>query len=319
MAKKTKMVYSQSEIGAGTRGASLGVDALVTIARSRKDKYFDEREMVKVENINDSLLLKNKDNNAKYINHYQKTFNTITKTVKKTLNKKADQKLFILSGDHSNAAGFITGIKQSYPKRKLGIVWIDAHADLHTPHTTPSGNIHGMPLSIVTDYRSPKVDKRNLSDTTLKIWADLNKHKTKAPLPKVVFIALRDTESDENEVIRYNKIPIITVEELNRPDGLTNCIEKVKTSLADCDDIYISFDVDSMDGEKVSDGTGTPVPNGLLLEQSKELVQTLFDEIENIKYFEITEINPLLDTKGNSMAEAAYQIMDIALKNLDKK
>ena len=124
----------------------------------------------------------------------------------------------------------------------------------------------------------------------------------------LVYFGLRDYESAEAQIIEKEGIKSYKVEEV-RFRGLQICVEEALQKLAACDLIYISFDVDSMDCDHVSSGTGTPVPIGFFPD---EIIQ-LFDALQNSKKLicvEFTEVNPLLDNKGNLMAETAFQVLD---------
>lgn len=314
----TTFIEVPSEIGAGTRGASLGINALKAISQKRKDAVFTDRITVCIPQVNHILFKESDTPWALNIEHYHKIFEAERQQIAKAL--ETEEHLLILSGDHANAAGILAGIRQNNKNngdKKLGIVWIDAHGDLHSPYTSPTGNMHGMPLALVLGCEKEELKKNKPSEKTIKLWNDMRSHFQK-PNPKTVFIALRDTEPQEDTLIEQEQLPVFTVDDLKNK-GIKQNVLKIKEYLADCDEVYVSFDVDSMDSETVSDGTGTPVPNGLSLEQAKTLVTDLFAEIPQIKYFEITEINPLLDSNRNSMAEAAYEVLEIALGCLDKK
>ncbi|MEP7255817.1 MAG: arginase, partial [Ferruginibacter sp.] len=214
----------------------------------------------------------------------------------------------VISGDHSNAGGTIAGIKMAKPKSKLGVIWIDAHADLHTPYTTPSGNMHGMPLavSIAEDNKESMVHE--LDEKTAKQWEQLKSlgkiHQKVLP-EDVVFISLRDFEKEEKHLIDKHGMKVITTSEVRR-NGAENVCRKVLRYLSDCTDIYVSFDVDSLDSS-ISRGTGTPVSNGLKEREVEDLISK-FMQNRKICCFEITEVNPTLD-KENLMAEIAFNIL----------
>ena len=194
------------------------------------------------------------------------------------------------------------------PKCKLGLIWIDAHADLHTPYTTPTGNIHGMPLaaSIAEDNIECKV--HDLDDQTAKQWEqmkNMGKISQKVLPEDVVFISLRDYEKEEKHLIDKHGMKVITTSEVRRT-GAENVCRKALRHLSDCTDIYISFDVDSLDSS-ISKGTGTPVSNGLREREVEDLISK-FMQNRKICCFEITEVNPTLD-KENLMAEIAFNIL----------
>jgi arginase len=209
---------------------------------------------------------------------------------------------------HSNAGGTIAGIKMAKPRGKLGVIWIDAHADLHTPYTTPSGNMHGMPLAtaIAEDNLDCKV--HDLDEKTTKFWNQLKsigKISQKVLPEDVVFISLRDFEKEEKYLIEKYGIKVISTSEIRR-NGAENVSRKVLRYLSDCTDIYVSFDVDSLDST-ISKGTGTPVSNGLKEREAEDLISK-FMQNRKVCCFEITEVNPTLD-KENLMAEIAFNIL----------
>jgi arginase len=214
----------------------------------------------------------------------------------------------VLSGDHSTAGATIAGIKMAKPKSKLGVIWIDAHADLHTPYTTPSGNMHGMPLASAIAEDNEENAVHEIDAETKRAW-DALKHIGKiAPkvLPEdIVFISLRDYEREERGLIEKYGMKVITTNEVRRK-GPENIVRSVIRYLSDCTDIYVSFDVDSLDSS-ISKGTGTPVHNGLKEREAEDLISK-FMQNRKICCFEITEVNPTLD-KENLMAEIAFNIL----------
>jgi arginase len=214
----------------------------------------------------------------------------------------------VISGDHSTAGGTIAGIKMAKPKSKLGVIWIDAHADLHTPYTTPSGNMHGMPLAASIGEDNKESSVHDLDEKTAKQWdqlKSLGKIHPKVLPEDVVFISLRDFEREEKHLIEKHDMKVITTSEVRRT-GAENVSRKVLRYLSDCTDIYVSFDVDSLDSS-ISKGTGTPVSNGLKEREVEDLISK-FMQNRKICCFEITEVNPTLD-KENLMAEIAFNIL----------
>jgi arginase len=213
-----------------------------------------------------------------------------------------------MSGDHSNAIGTIAGIKMAKPKCKLGVIWIDAHADLHTPYTTPSGNVHGMPLAASIAEDNKEFKAHDLDKKTEGLWNQLKNIGSNGPKidpEDIVFISLRDLEREEKKIIDKYKIKVITTSEL-RKKGVEITVRSVMRYLLDCSDIYVSFDVDCLDNS-ISRGTGTPVSNGLREREAEDLVSKLMQN-RKICCLEITEVNPTLD-KENLMSEIAFNIL----------
>jgi len=304
--KNIKLIEIPSEIGAGTRGASLGIAAIKIAALDFMSNFFVHFPSEKLEEENKLLY---EPIQSPYAKRMQGVL-TVSERISKAVADSIKTHFFpvVLSGDHSNAAGTIAGIKMAKPKCKLGVIWIDAHADLHTPYTTPSGNIHGMPMSASIGEDNMEMKVHDLDEKTAKQWEQLKNMGKSGPkvLPEdVVFISLRDFEKEEKHLIDKHGMKVITTAEVRR-NGAENVCRKVIRYLSDCTDIYISFDVDSLDSS-ISKGTGTPVGNGLKEREVEDLISK-FMQNRKICCFEITEVNPTLD-KENLMAEIAFNIL----------
>jgi arginase len=143
--KNIKLIEVPSEIGAGTRGASLGIEALKIAALDFMSNFFIHFPSEKIPTENKLLYEPIESPYAKRIKGIASIFDKVSKAVAETV--KGNFFPVVLSGDHSVSGATIAGLKMAKPKSKLGVIWIDAHADLHTPYTTPSGNMHGMPLA----------------------------------------------------------------------------------------------------------------------------------------------------------------------------
>ncbi|MEO5943239.1 MAG: arginase [Ferruginibacter sp.] len=304
--KNIKLIEIPSEIGAGTRGASLGIDAIKIAALDFMSNFFVHFPSEKIETLNNMLFEPIQSPYAKRINGVLTMYERISKAVSESM--KNNFFPVILSGDHSSAGGTIAGIKMAKPKSKLGVIWIDAHADLHTPYTTPSGNMHGMPLAIAIAEDNEENKVHDLDEKTTKYWEQLKKlgKNDRNVLPEdVVFISLRDYEKEEKSLIEKHGMKVITTSEVRR-NGAESVSRKALRHLSDCTDIYVSFDVDSLDSA-ISKGTGTPVSNGLKEREAEDLISK-FMQNRKVCCFEITEVNPTLD-KENLMAEIAFNIL----------
>ena len=304
--KNIKLIEVPSEIGAGTRGASLGVEAIKIAALDFMSNFFVHFPSEKIEAENKLLFEPIQSPYAKRIQGVLTMYERVSKAVCDSM--KAHFFPVVISGDHSSSGGTIAGIKMAKPKSKLGVIWIDAHADLHTPYTTPSGNMHGMPLSVSIADDNADCKVHDLDEKTAKIWDQMKKlgKINQKVLPEdVVFISLRDYEKEEKFLIEKHGMKVITTSEVRR-NGAENVCRKVLRYLGDCTDIYVSFDVDSLDSS-ISRGTGTPVSNGLREREAEDLISK-FMQNRKICCFEIAEVNPTLD-KENLMAEIAFNIL----------
>ena len=304
--KNIKLIEIPSEIGAGTRGASLGIEAIKIAALDFMSNFFIHFPSEKIQPENKLLYEPIESPYAKRIKGIAAIYEKISKAVSDAI--KNNFFPVVLSGDHSTAGATIAGIKLAKPKSRLGVIWIDAHADLHTPFTTPSGNIHGMPMAVSINENNEDCAVHEIDEVTLKYWNFLKNIGKTAPkvLPEdVVFISLRDFEKEERYLIEKYDMKVVTTKEV-RNKGAENVVRAVLRYLADCTDIYISFDVDSLDSS-ISKGTGTPVGNGLKEREAEDLISK-FMQNRKVCCFEITEVNPTLD-KENLMAEIAFNIL----------
>lgn len=304
--RNIKIIEVRSEIGAGTRGASLGIDAIKIAALDFMSNLFVNFSSDIIENENRLLYEPIASPYAKRIQGIYTMYDRVSKAVCDTV--KSGLFPIVLAGDHSTAGATIAGLKMARPKRRLGVVWIDAHADIHTPFTTPSGNMHGMPLAISMADDNTDNQVHNPDPQTLEYWnklKNIGKIAPKIGAEDLVYIALRDLEKEEDALIKKGNIKVIPVAEIRRK-GVENVVRQTFLHLSNCDDIYVSFDVDSLDSS-ISRGTGTPVSNGLREREAEDLVAS-FMQHHKICCFEIAEVNPTLD-KENMMAEIAFNIL----------
>jgi arginase len=304
--RNIKIIEVGSEIGAGTRGASLGIDAIKIAALDFMSSFFVNFPSEVVETENRLLYEPVASPYAKRIQGLCTMYERVSKAVSETL--KSGLFPLVLAGDHSTSGGTIAGIKMAKPKHRLGVIWIDAHADIHTPYTTPSGNMHGMPLATALAIDNLENQVHSPDTKTIELWNKLKgigKIQPKILPEDIVFIALRDFEKEEDYLIRKHNIKVIPVQEVRRK-GVENVVRQTMLHLNNCDDIYVSFDVDSLDSS-ISRGTGTPVSNGLREREAEDLMAS-FVQNHKICCLELAEVNPTLD-KENLMAEIAFNIL----------
>lgn len=311
--KELKIIEVKSEIGAGTRGASLGVEAIKIASLDLNSDFFKQYESVEVENVNELLFDGAKHSYAKFIDGVMIMEERVCLEVYETIWEENFP--LIIAGDHCTAYGTIAGIKKADPKIRLGVIWIDAHADIHTPFTTPSGNMHGMALSMACGIDNLECKVNDPRGETLEYWEQIKN--VGIPGPKVypediVYIGVRDLEKPENYLINKYNINFIETEDIKKL-GSVKVAENALQMLDHCDLIYVSFDVDTLDS-RISTGTGTPVPNGLTVDEAKILNSELAKN-PKVCAWEIVEVNPTLDTE-NRMAESAFEILEATAKSI---
>jgi arginase len=316
---KIKLIEVSSDLGGRVAGASLGADAIrIASYKNKNDFNFFSR----FENeLNEKIIAPNSTFHSEIIYPFARRIEKIIPIYENVCNSvvnslKLSDFTIVISGDHSTAGGTISGMKRAYPNKRIGVVWIDAHADVHTPYTSDTGNMHGMPLATAINDNNIECRYNELDSETANMWEKLKSiggTKDKVNMSDVVYVAIRDYENAETSLIeKYNSKVFHTID--LRQLGAKNTAHKIIKHLEHCDIIYISFDVDSMD-PSVSVGTGTPFENGIFAYETKELLQTLIT-FDSVKCLEISEVNPTLDTE-NKMAMTAFNILKSVCKTLD--
>ncbi len=310
-----RIIKNRSDIGAGTRGSDLGIDAIEIAAINQGNNYFDRFPYTDVKTHNESIYNKVRNSWAKRIGFVVEQCGRVSDAVKSTINEGFFP--IVLSGDHSSALGTISGIKSANPEKRLGVIWIDAHADLHSPYTSPSGNVHGMPLAAALGVDNLDFEINNVSEESKGDWITMKNigvAGAKIAPEDLVYFGVRDTEDPENQLISELNIRNYMVHEL-RYRGSEKCIQEAIQSLSKCEMIYISFDVDSLDCDLISKGTGTPVSRGFDQYEVMEIIKA-FIQTKKVACIELVEVNPLLDYKGNKMAATAFEVLDDFTNNL---
>ncbi|MEG1649103.1 MAG: arginase [Rikenellaceae bacterium] len=237
--------------------------------------------------------------NMKYHDEIVEVNNNLAEIVYSTVKSGAFP--LVVGGDHSVGLGSVSGVKQAF--ENLGIIWIDAHGDLNTAQTTPSGNIHGMILSALMGIGD---------EALVNLYSKGNKVK-----PENVFlIGTRSLDTGEKELVRktlINHIPMVKLRKLT----IENVIQQIHDTfiLNKVENVHLSIDIDSIDPE-VAPGTGTKVKNGFTKEEFLELVGSVVD-MGFVRSVDIVEFNPLLDT-DNITAKLCIEIIDLITKRLNK-
>jgi arginase len=233
------------------------------------------------------------DPRLKYLPEIVEMSTVLAERVKRSLDD--EEFPLILGGDHSMGIGSLAGIGAHCKEREktLGVIWIDAHADMNTAETTPSGNIHGMPVAVAMGIghpsltnilgQFPKLDPRNLA-----------------------IIGLRSIDNGERALIKELGVAAYTMHDIDRL-GMYEVASRVLEDMhRSVDHLHISFDVDGVD-PSVAPGVGTPVPGGLSYRET-HLFMEMISQIEAYASLEVAEVNPVLDVR-NATAEFAADVI----------
>lgn len=197
----------------------------------------------------------------------------------------------VFGGDHSIAIGSLAGIAKHY--EQLGVIWYDAHGDLNTKETSPSGNIHGMPLAVSLGFGH-------------ELLTSIAGYSPKVKPENIVIIGARSLDPGERELIREKGIQVYTMHEVDRL-GMSNVIEKAVAYLSPrTDGVHVSVDLDGLDPSEAP-GVGTPVIGGMTYRES-HLAMEMLAEAGIITSAEFVEVNPILDEK-NKTATLAVGLM----------
>lgn len=282
------------DLGADRRGVDMGPSALRIAGLQSKLEALGYN-VIDNGDIKIEIMERQKIRNPKlkYLDEIIKTSKMLADKVEKVL-EKGDFPL-CLGGDHSMAIGTISGIADYCRKKKLklGVIWIDAHSDMNTDETSPSGNIHGMPLASLLGLGCDELV--NFLDFSPKILPE-----------NCALIGIRSVDEAERNNIKKLKVPIYTMTDIDKL-GIHRIIAKVLKQFREkVDHIHISFDVDSVD-PSVAPGVGTPVAGGLSYREAHLLMETIA-ECGCMSSLEIAEVNPILDHKNQSAVFVAELI-----------
>lgn len=205
----------------------------------------------------------------------------------------------VLGGDHSIAVGTITGIASVHRDRgeKLGVIWFDAHGDMNTPETSPSGNIHGMPLASVLGYGVDSLTQ--LGGFSPKVTPD-----------HCVLVGIRSLDPWERDIVKKSGIHVFTMKEVDQL-GMAKVTERaIDIASKGTSGIHLSFDLDGLDPD-VAPGVGTPVPGGINYREAHLMMEMLADT-QKLVGMEMVELNAVLDNR-NGTAEIAVGLIASAL------
>lgn len=201
----------------------------------------------------------------------------------------------VLGGDHSIAIGSVAGVAEYYRAKdsKIGVIWVDAHADMNTPESSPSGNIHGMPLATLLGIGAPSL-------------VELGGFAPKLDKAHVCLIGIRNLDENEKAIVRESGIHAYTMREIDERGMLAVIREAIVHASNGTAGFHLSFDIDGMD-PSAAPGVGTPVKGGINWREAQLLAETIADSGKMVS-MEVTEVNPILDIRNQS-GEVAVDVV----------
>ncbi|MBS4201643.1 arginase [Bacillus sp. FJAT-49732] len=288
--KKISILGVPMDLGQTRRGVDMGPSAIRYAGVLNRLKKLD----YDVEDIGDIVV---KVDNLEEDNHTTlknlKAIARISEEIAHSIQTIIENKRFplLFGGDHSIAIGTIAGISKFY--ENLGVIWFDAHGDLNTEETSPSGNIHGMPLAASMGFGHPAL-------------TGIRGYNPKVNPENVVIIGARDLDKGERELIKSKNIKVFTMHEIDRL-GMTRVMEEsIHLLKKRTDGVHLSVDLDALDPHDAP-GVGTPVLGGISYRES-HLAMEMLEETKLITSAEFVEVNPILDER-NKTAEVAVALM----------
>jgi len=292
------IIGAPMDLGAGRRGVDMGPSAIrVANIHSRIASLgYDVEDLgnVAVEQAETSPAGPER---ARYLAQIAETCLRLAERVEQAA---ADGKVpLVLGGDHSIAAGSVSGISNHFHKRgeKIGLIWVDAHADMNTPQTSPSGNVHGMPLACLIG-RGPEQ------------LTDLFGYAPKVDPANVAIVGLRAVDDLEAPHVKNSGVRAFTMRDIDEK-GLSRVIADAIAIASDgTAGIHLSFDMDSVDPDEAP-GVGTPVRGGITYREA-HLAMELVSDTARLVSLEVVEVNPVLDV-ANRTADLAVELMMSAL------
>jgi len=230
--------------------------------------------------------------NAKYLKEITATCTKHAELVLKTL--ETGKVPLSLGGDHSMAAGTVAGVAEFYRRQnqRIGLIWIDAHTDINTPDSSPSGNVHGMPLAAVTGLGPPEL--ANIFDFSPKVRPE-----------NCVLVGVRDIDAIEKQNVHRAGIEVLTMRDIDERGMRTVMEEALRMAGRGTAGYHVSLDMDWIDPEDAP-GVGTPVRGGATYREAHLAMEIIADHGRMLS-FEIVEVNPVID-EHNRTADLAVEL-----------
>jgi arginase len=301
MAQKIRIIGVPMDLGASRRGVDMGPSALRVAGLQGRIKHLGHQ----VEDVGNISVRQPEEmpvgeKRAKYVEEIADACKDLGAAVQKSLEE--GYLPLVLGGDHSIAAGSISGVAAHFhkDKKQIGCIWLDAHSDMNTPETSPSGNVHGMPLACIMGYGVPEL-------------YDLYDYKPKIEPQNVVLVGVRDLDTAEKKFIKKLGVRVFTMRDIDERGMREVMADALKYAMDDTDGIAVSLDMDFVDPSDAP-GVGTPVRGGVTYREAHLAMEMIADS-EAMASLEIVEINPVIDEHNRT----ALLGVELVLSSLGKK
>ena len=301
MAQKVRIIGVPMDLGQSRRGVDMGPSALRGAGLQTSIKKLG----LQVEDIG-NLSVKQPEEmpigekRAKYLQEIAETCGDVAAAAEKALNEGFLP--LVLGGDHSIAAGVAAGVASYFRKEKkqIGYLWLDAHGDMNTPESSPSGNVHGMPLAAIMGYGATEL-------------VDLLGFKPKAEPGNIVIVGARDMDAQERKIVKKSGIHVFTMRDIDERGMREVMSDALKYAMDDTAGVAVSLDMDFVDPSDAP-GVGTPVRGGVTYREA-HLAMEMIADTESMVSLEVVEINPILDEHNRT----ALLGVELVLSGLGQK
>jgi len=289
------------DLGASRRGVDMGPSALRVGGLAQQLKSMGHQ----VEDIGNVLVKQPEEQHygekrAKYMAEIVETAKGVAQIVEKTLE---DGLLpLVMGGDHSVAIGTIGGVSSFFRKKekRIGLLWLDAHADMNTPESSPSGNIHGMPLAAIAGYGPDELTQITGPRPMV------NPH-------NICIVGVRDIDAKERKIIKESGVHAFTMRDLDERGMREVMAEAIRFASDETDGIAVSLDLDFVDPADAP-GVGTPVRGGVTYREA-HLAMEMIADTKSVVSLEVVEVNPVIDQHN----QTALLSIELVLSGLGKK
>ena len=301
MAQKVRIIGVPMDLGQSRRGVDMGPSAMRGAGLQSSLKKLG----LQVEDIG-NLSVKQPEEmpigekRAKYLQEIAETCGDVAAAAEKSLGEGFLP--LVLGGDHSIAAGVAAGVANYFrkDKKQIGYLWLDAHGDMNTPESSPSGNVHGMPLAAIMGYGAPEL-------------VDLLGFKPKAEPGNIVIVGARDLDAQERKIVKKSGIHVFTMRDIDERGMREVMSDALKYAMDDTAGIAVSLDMDFVDPADAP-GVGTPVRGGVTYREA-HLAMEMIADTESMVSLEVVEINPILDEHNRT----ALLGVELVLSGLGQK
>jgi arginase len=301
MAEKIRIIGVPMDLGQSRRGVDMGPSALRVAGLQARLKQLG-RQVEDFGNISVKQPEEQHygDKNAKYLGEIAETCKGLADLVCKTLDE--DHVPLVLGGDHSIAIGTAAGGAAHFNKKskRIGMIWLDAHGDMNTPDSSPSGNIHGMPLASIMGYGPQEL-------------IEMGGIKPMVEPRNVVLVGIRDLDSKERRLVRDSGVHIFTMRDIDERGMREVMSEALRFAGDDTAGVAVSLDMDFVDPTDAP-GVGTPVRGGVTYREAHLALEMIADS-KSMVSFELVEINPVIDVHNTTASLG----VELVLSGLGKK